>query len=367
MQQLTFIKTKKLEWREVPPPSIEEPEDVLVRPFAAARCDLDYALLTRPFARNFKLGRILNLTDDWVLHSLGPNPYKGPFAFGHECVAEVVEVGERIKNFKKGDKVIVPFNVSCGTCLSCRTNLTANCNSVEPFAMFGGIGGKGNRGGALSDLLKVPFGDHMLVSIPEEVDPIAIASLSDNIPDGWRAVGPALKEKPGADVLIVSGLAKSVGLYAAGLAVALGASKVDYLDRNRNRLEIAKSLGANPIEDDHNTFTGKYSITVDAASSIAGLHCAIRNTAPGGICTSVGIYPKKHTSVPMFKMYSNNITLKTGITNARVIIPEALSIITRGLFKPDKVTTLLADWQEAPRAFLENTVKVVVKRPLLYN
>jgi alcohol dehydrogenase len=69
----------------------------------------------------------------------------------------------------------------------------------------------------------------------------------------------------------------------------------------------------------------------------------------------------------MFKMYANNITLRTGITNARVIIPEALSIIKSGLFKPEKITTLVSDWGEAAHAFLENTVKVVVKRPLLYS
>ena len=83
-------------------------------------------------------------------------------------------------------------------------------------------------GGLLVDLVTVPHADAMLVKLPADVDPVAVASASDNIPDGWRTVGPQLAADPAAEVLVVGGDAgpHSIGLYAAGLAVALGAARV---------------------------------------------------------------------------------------------------------------------------------------------
>jgi threonine dehydrogenase-like Zn-dependent dehydrogenase len=102
----------------------------------------------------------------------------------------------------------------------------------------------GEFGGALSDFMHVPFADHMLVRLPEGLDPVAVASAADNIPDGWRAVAPHLKVRPGANVLVVGGMAQSVGLYAAGAAVSLGAGRVLYLDDDATRRAAAERLGA---------------------------------------------------------------------------------------------------------------------------
>ena len=81
--------------------------------------------------------------------------------------------------------------------------------------MYGGIGGRDEWGGMLADVVRVPYGDAMLVRLPDGVDPIGLASLSDNVPDAWRLVGPALGSRPRASVLVVSGFASSIGLYAA--------------------------------------------------------------------------------------------------------------------------------------------------------
>ena len=113
------------------------------------------------------------------------------------------------------------------------------------FQRFGLGEPLGPWGGMITDKFRVPFADNMLVKIPSSLDPISLASASDNIPDGWRTVAPYLKEKPGAPVLVVGGPAESIGLYAAGIAVALGSSRVDYLDYMPARLAIANSLGAN--------------------------------------------------------------------------------------------------------------------------
>ena len=168
-------------------------------------------------------------------------------AVGHEGVAEVVAVGDAVSDVRVGDRVVVPFQISCGHCRECRRGATGSCGSLPLMAMYGmaplaGLDG----GGFMADLVLVPYADAMLIPIPEAVDPVAVASLSDNIPDGWRAVGPfryELAELTDSDrrVLVVGRL--SIGVYAAALAAAMGAH-VDYVDTDANRLAAAEKLGA---------------------------------------------------------------------------------------------------------------------------
>ena len=235
----------------------------------------------------------------------------------------------------------------------------------------------GPWGGMMTDQFRVPFADHMLVKIPKDVNPASIASASDNIPDAWRTVAPFLLKKPGAPVLVVGGSAESIGLYAAGIAVALGSSQVDYVDYVPERLAIATSLGANPISvakqnrrswlrKNAPSTGGKYPITVDASANADGLRFAIRSLAPGGICTSVGFYFQKGISLPLMQMFANDSTLHTGVSHPRASLPDVLSLIESGKFQPEKITTLLADWNDAEKAFLERTTKVVVHRSSLF-
>ena len=154
--------------------------------------------------------------------ALGVVRYPGPFAFGHEMVAEVVDAGRAVPALRPGDRVVVPFQLSCGRCATCRRGLSNSCEAYPFGAAYGLAPTSGTDfGGALSDFVRVPFADHMLLPLPRGVDPAAAASASDNVADGWRAVGPHLRDRPGASVLVLGGLAQSVGLYAAGCAVAL--------------------------------------------------------------------------------------------------------------------------------------------------
>src|SRR5215208_2583883 len=210
MRQLTYIEPGRLEWWDVDEPRLAGDREGLVRPLCVATCDLDRMLVR------------------------GRTPYEGPLAFGHECVAEVVESDA----LEAGTRVSVPFQVSCGDCVACRRGNTGNCQSVPRLSMFGFGSFGGDWGGFMSDLVRVPYADHMLVELPEGVDPEAAASVSDNVTDAWRTVGPHLDERPGAAVLVVGG-AGSIGVYAAGIAVALGAATVDYLDQDEDRLEKA--------------------------------------------------------------------------------------------------------------------------------
>jgi alcohol dehydrogenase len=235
----------------------------------------------------------------------------------------------------------------------------------------------GAWGGMVSDRLRVPFADNMLFAVPEGIDPVSLASASDNIPDGWRTVAPHLRQRPESPVLVVGGAAASIGLYATACAVALGSPRVDYMDHAVQRLEIAQSLGANPVEVPARgrgrwyrrhapRRNGEFPISVDASADPDGLRFAIRSLAPGGICTSVGYYFQKGTSIPLMQMYANSSTLYTGISSPGAELPGLLEVIKSGKLQPEKITTLLADWEDAAQAFLERTTKVVVHREPLY-
>jgi threonine dehydrogenase-like Zn-dependent dehydrogenase len=366
MQQLTVVGRNRVEWREVREPSLDSPDAVLVRPFAAARCDIDIGLIRGTAAAGFFWGRLLRRLDPHASHVFGTAPFRAPFPLGHECVAEVLACGENVRNFRRGDRVVVPFQISCGSCLSCAADLTAHCSAVPPFSMYGGVGGKNDGwGGALSDCVRVPWGDAMLVRVPDGVDAAAVASASDNLADGWRAVAPGLAVMPGASVLVVGGVVKSIGLYAAAIAVALGSARVAYLDRNPERLRIAATVGATPVEASyrHSGSAGdRFQIVVDATNDARGLEFALRSTAPGGTCTSVGIFPRKTTGIPMMRMYVEGLTLRNAVSNARPAIPAILDLVRTGRLRPELVTTARADWRDAAQAFTEISTKVVVTR-----
>ncbi len=376
MQELRLVRPRVLAWREAPDPTLESPTDALVRPFVAARCDGDVVFLHHDFERLMGVGARVHLVDE-AFRGRQSNPFAAPFAYGHECVAEVTACGAQVERVKVGDIVIVPWAISCGACATCAAGLTSKCTSAcgdRPLAAYGFGDAIGGQGGMVSDALRVPWADAMLVRVPPGVDAVAVASASDNIPDAYRTVGPQLRRTPGAPVLIVGGGARSIGLYAAGIAKALGASRVDYLDTSKTRLGIAARMGANAIALERSAAwyrQGKapgregYPITVDASSTAAGLAYALTVLAPGGTCTGVGFYVRRGTPLPLWKMYMTSATLHVGVSHPSANLPAVLPLIERGLFDPALVSTLVADWGDAPRALLEHSTKVVVRRPPL--
>jgi threonine dehydrogenase-like Zn-dependent dehydrogenase len=199
----------------------------------------------------------------------------------------------------------------------------------------------------------------MLVKLPDGVDPVAVASASDNIPDGYRCVAEPLAATPGASVLVVGG--GGIALYAAGAALALGASAVDYVDRDPGRLARAEKLGARPIEGLPERLPDRYPITVDASADPDGLRLAIRSTDVEGYCTSIGIYFQPE-ELPLLRMYTNGITFRTGMAHARRDLPAVLDLVASGRLHPELVTGVVADWADAPEALAELSDKTVIRR-----
>jgi threonine dehydrogenase-like Zn-dependent dehydrogenase len=336
MRELNFIEAGKLDWLEADEPRLEGDGEALVRPVAVATCDLD-KLIVRGLA-----------------------PAEGPFPFGHEGVAEVVEVGDGVTGFAPGDLVSVPFQVACGECATCRRGHTGNCERVDRLSMYGLPMGR-NWGGFLSDAVRVPFADAMLVSVPDGIEPEAIASLSDNIPDGWRTVGPQLAERPGSAVLICASGA-AITLYATSIALALGAERVDLVGGNSYIRDRAEVLGANLLDADFPDELGSYPIVVDASADVDGLACALRSTEPEGICTSIGIYFSETTPVPLFSMFTKGIRFHTGRAHARPAMEPILDLIRAGSFKPELITGETATWEDAPEAVAGHRSKLVISR-----
>lgn len=215
----------------------------------------------------------------------------------------------------------------------------------------------GERGGAVADLVHVPFGDQMMVPLPVGVTPAAAASASDNIADAWRAVVPPLLDAPGGNVLIV-GSASSIPLYAILIARAVGAGRVDFAATDSRLLDSAAALGATPILGAPRQ---TYPITVDASHDPQGLLAALRALEPDGICTSTSIY-FADVALPMLRLYTRGVRFVTGRVNSRAVLPHVLDLIATGKLAPERVTTGVAAWEDAPRAFADSSIKPIVVR-----
>jgi threonine dehydrogenase-like Zn-dependent dehydrogenase len=295
---------------------------------------------------------------DWPM-VFGQTPFQFPIHLGHECVAEVVDGPE---GFAPGDRVVVPFQISCGTCERCQRGLTGSCSTVAPLSMygFGALGGE--WGGMLSDLALVPYADAMLVALPGTVEPAVVASAADNIPDGWRAVAPALAELPAADVLVVGGgEVRSIPLYAVDAAVALGAASVTYVDTDADRLAVAQQLGAKAIEGKPERSLGAFPITVDGTGTPDGLVAALRLTDWGGRCTSIAQLAPE-APLPLLELYTRGVHLHMGRAMVRPVMPTILDLVAAGRLRPELVTSATAAWDDAPEALLEPTTKLVLSR-----
>ncbi|OYY68770.1 alcohol dehydrogenase catalytic domain-containing protein [Sphingomonas sp. 28-63-12] len=336
MRQLTFVRPGLVEWREAALPVLASDMAALVRPIVLGRCDLDVGFV----------------------RGLAPMATGEPI--GHEMIGEVVDIGDGVRHIRPGQRVIVPSQISCGDCRNCRRGFTGRCQSV-PFAAGYGMGRPGDFGCAAADLVLVPYADAMLVPLPAGADPVAMIGAADMAADSWRAVGPQLAERPGASVLVMGGLASVIGIYAAGLAVALGAGRVDYADEDSGRLAQAAAYGASPI-----TLPGNlpmlYEIVVDACGSAETLIQAIRATEPEGVLTSVTIHLREMTPLPMLEMYHKGIVLRTGRANVRTNIPPTLDCCYAHGFRPDRVETRLYGFDAAPAAWMDSALRTAAVR-----
>lgn len=377
MRELNLTRPGQFRWLTRPDPVLLDDEDVIVRPFIVGRCDGDWLVTHSARLRALRLAQRLRLLDPILYRSFGPTPYIQPCAIGHECVGEVVDVGSAVTTVAVGDKVVIPFQVSCGRCEMCRRGLTSLCTTAAAdthdhprvLSWYGHGPATGPYGGMAADLIRVPFGNHMAVPVPAGLDPLRIAAASDNLSDAWRVTVPLLQDQANARVLVVGGLARAIGLYAAGIAATLGA-RVDYLDSRRERLDIAESLGATPIRRSNLIRFPQpknlYDHVIDASNLPTGIVHAVQSTAPGGTCITPSYHLALRTGIPLMHMTFNNLDLAIGMNNPGTTLSDVLEWVHANDFPAEKVTTAVINWDDAPENYAQRATKLVMYRPPLH-
>jgi len=224
MKAVVYRGPYEVSVEEVDDPKIQDPTDVIVRITSTAICGSDLHMYE------------------------GRTDAEPGITFGHENMGIVEEVGSGVTTVKEGDRVVMPFNVACGFCDNCRAGKTGFCLTVnEPGTAGGAYGyvGMGPYPGGQAEKLRVPFADYNCVQLPKgEEHEKDFAMLADIFPTGYHATELA-GVRPGETVAVYG--AGPVGQMAAYSAQLKGASRVFVVDNVKSRLDIAKDLGAEPI------------------------------------------------------------------------------------------------------------------------
>jgi len=339
----------RFELKGVPAPPAPGPRAATVHPIAIATCDMDRPIM------------------------LGRTPFPLPLHLGHECVADVVAVGGEVESLRAGDRVVVPFQINCGRCRACALGRTGSCTGVPAVSMYGfGVAG-GLWGGAIADLLTVPFADAMLVKLPDGVDPLAAASVGDNVSDAYRHIAPhlprLLAEDADARVLIVASLrarqafTASMPIYTGLVALALGARQVELVDARAPVRALAMKLGLRSLPPSEMRGLEPAPLVVDVTGEAKGLATCLARTAPDGVCSSAGGL-HANARIPFVRTYIRNATLHLGRTHARAVIPDVLALLADGRLHPQLVTTQIAALDDAPAALREHCRSDAIKTVL---
>lgn len=338
MNRLIFLEPGKLEWEAVKDPAVEGRAEALVRPTVVGRCDLD------------------------VLYLNGRMPLASGEPIGHEIIGEIIDLGEdAAQHFAIGQSVIVSAQISCGTCRMCIRGQTGRCESV-PLGSSYGMGRAGEFGGAVSDIVRVPYAKAMLVPIPKLADHSSMIGLADMATDAWRAVGPQLERCPGGSVLVVGGATPVIGLYSAGIAKQLGASRVVYVDPSARNRCVAHEYGAEPHAHIDEVGNALFDIVVDAASDAERLLSAIAVCGPAAQLTSVAP-PFQVDKLPTMEMYFKGITYTLARPNCRHGHDPALQAWSCRGFDPGLVGPTVYPFEKAIDAWLDDALYVAAIRP----
>ena len=220
MKAVTYQGIKNVEVKEVEDPKIQKPDDMIVKVTSTAICGSDLHLIH---------GMIPNMPENYVI--------------GHEPMGIVEEVGPEVTKVKKGDRVIIPFNIACGECQYCKSNLESQCDNSndngDMGAYFGYSGNTGGYPGGQAEYLRVPFANFTHFKIPEscEEPDEKLSVISDAMSTGyWSVENAGVKD---GDTVIVLGCGP-VGLFAQKFCWLKGAKRVIAVDYIPYRLEHAK-------------------------------------------------------------------------------------------------------------------------------
>lgn len=370
MKALVYHGTKDVRVDAVADPALEADDDIILRITATAICGSDLHLWR---------GKVPGMKSGDVM--------------GHEFMGVVEETGRGVTKLKKGDRVVVPFTISCGRCFYCEQQLCAACENSNPgrgailnkksatpgAGLYGYTHLYGGYAGGQAEYARVPYANVGPLKLPEGLSDEQVLFLSDILPTGYQAVVNG-EVKAGSRVAIFG--AGPVGLMAAACARLLGAERIFIVDHHPYRLAFAaQTYGCEPINfdecddpaqlilsatQDHGVdcsidaigFEAKGSTieTVAAtlkieASSGTALRWCIAATRRGGVVSVPGVYAGFIHGFLFGDAFDKGLTFKMGQTHAQKFMPELLEHIVAGHLKPEIIITHRLPLAEAPRGY----------------
>jgi threonine dehydrogenase-like Zn-dependent dehydrogenase len=349
MRALTYEGPYRVAVRNKPDPRIEHPQDGIVRVTSAAICGSDLH----------------------ILHGLVPDTRIGT-TFGHEFVGIVEEVGPGAVGVKRGDRVMLPFQIFCGSCFYCTRGLSACCENTNPATDAGtGIYGYSHTMGG--------YDGGQAELVPEDVSDLDALPITDAFTTGYQAA--EMCDLRGGETVLVLGCGP-VGLFAMWSAWAMGAGRVIAVDLEDYRLEFAKSwFGVETLNfkdlDLVTTVKGMTEgrgadATIEAvgceaagspihralgvyakleAGSPQALNTAIHATRKGGIISLIGVYGPPFTGVDIGTFMNKCQTMRTGQASVKRYMPHLLEHVRAGRIQPSKVFTHRMSLEDAPHAY----------------
>ncbi len=362
MRAMVYRGPYKIRVEEKPMPPLEHPNDAIVRVTLAAICGSDLHLY----------------------HGMMPDTRVG-HTFGHEFIGVVEQIGSSVQNLQVGDRVMVPFNIFCGSCWFCARGLYSNCHNVNPNATaVGGIYGyshtTGGYDGGQAEFVRVPFADVGPVRIPDWMHDEDAVLLTDAAATGY--FGAQLGEIAEGDTVVVLG-AGPVGLVAAQSAWLMGAGRVIVVDHLQERLEKARTmayaetldydqyddvvvelkkqtdyLGADVVieavgaEADGN-FTQQLTgpkLKLQGGSATA-LNWAIDGVRKGGTVSVVGAYGPIPNAVKFGDALNKGLTLRMNQTPVKRQWPRMFEHVRNGYLTPRDMITHRFPLEEIPEAY----------------
>jgi len=370
MKALTYHGSKDVRVETVPDSILEEADDIILRVTATAICGSDLHIY-RGKIPAMKTGDIL----------------------GHEFMGIVEETGSGVTAVKKGDRVVIPFTISCGGCFFCGRQLFAACENTNPgrgailnkksarpsAGLFGYSHLYGGYAGGQAEYVRVPKANVGPLVIPDGLADEQVLFLSDILPTGYQAAVNG-EIGPGSSVAIFG--AGPVGLMAAASARLLGAERIFMIDHHPYRLDFAqKTYGIEPINfdeiddpaeyilerTDHRGvdcsidavgFEAKGSIVETVATAIklessAGtvLRQAIAATRRGGVVSTPGVYAGWVNAFLFGDAFDKGLTFRMGQTHAQKHMPKLLEHIQNGELKPEIIVTHTLALEDAARGY----------------
>jgi threonine dehydrogenase-like Zn-dependent dehydrogenase len=350
MLAMTYLGPGRVKAARKPEPKLEHPNDAILRVTRSAICGSDLHLY----------------------HGLVPDTRVGS-TFGHEFVGVVEELGSSVRTLARGDRVVVPFNISCGRCFFCDRELYANCENTNPSApvasgVYGYSHTTGGFDGGQAELVRVPFADVGPMKIPDDMSDEDVLLLTDVFPTGYQAA--EMGSIGAGDTVVVFG-AGPVGLFAAKSAWLMGAERVISVDREQHRLEKARAFaGAETVNFDEvddvvkeilrRTDNRGADVCIDAVGCEAGgslmqkltgvvmklqagaataIGWAIQSVRKAGHVSIVGVYGPPWNLVPMGVAMNKGLTIRMNQCNVKRYMPHLLEHVRQGRVDPKAIIT----------------------------